>query len=203
MPPPSTRGAITGAILLAFLVSSCSDDAEPQSDPGISTSAEPSGSPSPTPDETPSQDAPGGNGLEFENLPSTGGPDGDVVQAYIDYYELSWRAITTNMIPAGIRNVAAPPAIDDIREKVSAQKKGRYHMSGEITVSFEVRDKSERFTKLRGCIDESGLTKFTKGKGEQPVDGVETDPTQLIDVTMQQSDAGWIVVDHAFKIARC
>ena len=185
------------------MVTSCSGDAEPEADPAISASADPTGSPSPTPEETPKPDAPGGNGLEFENLPSTTGPDGDVVQAYIDYYEFSWRAITTNVIPAGIRAVAAPPAIDDIREKVSAQKKGRYHMGGKIAVSFEVSDKTERFTKLRGCINESGLTKTTLGKGEQPVDGVDTDPTQLIDVTMQRSDAGWIVVDHAFKIARC
>ena len=203
MSPTSTGAGIAGAILLALLVTSCSDDPEPQADPEITTSADPSGSTSPTPEETPTPDAPGGNGLEFENLPATTGPDGDVVQAYIDYYELSWRAITTNVIPAAIRNVATPPAIDDIREKVTAQKKGRYHMSGEIAVSFEVRDKSERFTKLRGCIDESGLTKTTSGKGEQPVEGVDTDPTQLIDVTMQRSDAGWMVVDHAFKIARC
>jgi len=176
---------------------------------GSSSSGEPTaelsirGGESATPSTTPAAvDEPGGDGLTFTDHPDLDGKRGRPAQAYVDYYEAVWQALTTNQVPAELSGVATGPLVQGVTRRIQDQRADEQLMGGTVSISFEQVERTSTSVTFAGCLDESGMTKTVGGK-PTAIEGLAEQPTQTLDIVVGLTQNGWAVIQSKQEIAPC
>lgn len=146
---------------------------------------------------------PGGNGLTFSELPDVKGAAADVLDAYIRFEELTWQAYKSNRMPAAIRGVAGDPAVVQVNQNLSYQRRHDLRTSGRQAIRVDDVEARGSVAVAVACSDDSKMTNINEHGEEKPVKGVKKNPTSSLNIDLVKEHGTWRVNNYNVEIEPC